>query len=79
MTDHSKVNLTPTQHKIMELIADGFGPCEVAVKLGRSQNTISTHLIRVKKKMGARSTIQAAVKWAVMRAYSEAEYRSWCP
>jgi DNA-binding CsgD family transcriptional regulator len=69
--------ISDTEHKILEMLADGFMPTEIAAILGRSVNTVSTHLARIKRKTGLKSTIHIAVQWALMRAYADAEYRSW--
>jgi DNA-binding NarL/FixJ family response regulator len=65
------------EQKILEMLADGMMPTEIAKATGRSVATISTHLSRIRKKMGGRSTIHIAVQWALMRAYADAEYKSW--
>lgn len=71
------VRLTPTQEKIMKYLATGHTPCEIAEHMERSVNTISTHLKRVKERMGARSTIHAAILWARQCEAADMEYLSW--
>lgn len=71
------VKLSPTELRIIRLIGSGDMPRDVAVKLNRSPNTISTHLIRIKRKLGAKSTIQAAIMWATQINAGDMEYLSW--
>lgn len=79
MRNDERLMLSTMQHRVVELIADGCTLREVSAKLGLSHNTVSTHLARLKEKLKARSATHAAVKWALMRAYAEAEYKSWLP
>lgn len=69
--------LSVTEKRVLDLLADGRRPTEVARSMRRSINTISTHIKRVNQKLGTRTAIQAAVKWALMKNYAEAEYQSW--
>jgi DNA-binding NarL/FixJ family response regulator len=69
--------LSPTELKVIKLLSSGDMPHQIATKMHRSGNTISTHLTRIKKKIGARSTIQAAVMWATSTNNADMEYLSW--
>lgn len=69
--------LSDTEKRVMDLLCDGRRPTEVCLILDRSVSTISTHLKRVNKKLGTKTTIHAAVTWALMREYADAEYKSW--
>lgn len=54
--------LTPTEISIMlRVVQDGETLLEIAAALGRSTSTIATHLYRVRCKLGAKTTEQAAV------------------
>jgi DNA-binding CsgD family transcriptional regulator len=70
-------SLSPTQKEILELIASGFMPVEICSQLGIAPTTVSTHLKRIKAKIGAKSTIHAAVMWARATDAAIAEYDSW--
>lgn len=71
------VRLSPSELRVIRLVASGMTPGEVSQKLHRSPNTISTHLTRIKRKLRARSTIQAAVIWATQVNAADMEYLSW--
>lgn len=70
-------SLSPQQREVIELIANGMMPAEVAAHLGLSANTVSTHLTRVKQRLEAKSTIHAAVIWARSTDAAISEYESW--
>lgn len=69
--------LSPREAEILNLISRGTQPCEVAKRLELKSSTVATHIKRIKVKLGAKSTIQAAVLWALKSSYGEAEYLSW--
>lgn len=50
---------------------------EVAAKLHRSENTIATHIARVKRKLGARNTHELCKMYWLRYASGEREYLSW--
>lgn len=57
-------SLLPRQQtRVCQELAKGFTVQEVARNLDLSVNTISTHLKRIRKKLGARSAIHVAVIW----------------
>lgn len=56
--------LAPQQTRIADLLAEGYGQKEIAERLGIDTSTVATQLLRIKSKLGARSTIHAAVIWA---------------
>lgn len=72
-----KKELSPRETEVLRLIARGAMPRDVAKRLDLSPNTVATHLTRIKVKLGAKSTIHAAVLWAVKTSYGDAEYLSW--
>jgi len=71
------VRLTPTQLKIMKFLSTGYQPCEIAREMGKAESTIATHLKRVRVRLGARSTIHAAILWARQCQAADMEYLSW--
>jgi DNA-binding NarL/FixJ family response regulator len=58
-----KMSLPPQQKKIIGMLADGWMPVQIAKTLNLKGSTVSTHITRLKKRLGARSTIHAAVMW----------------
>lgn len=69
--------LSPMQKRVLDLLAEGLQPRQIAVELDRTASTVATHIMRARRILGAGSTIAAAVKWALLKNYSDAEYRSW--
>jgi DNA-binding CsgD family transcriptional regulator len=69
--------LSPMQKRVLDLLAEGLQPRQVAVELGRTASTVATHIKRARRILGSNSTIAAAVKWALLKNYADAEYRSW--
>lgn len=69
--------LSPAERLVMDLLSSGLEPGEVAVLLGRQTTTISTHLKRIREKLGTRSTIHSAIVYARQNWYAHAEYESW--
>ena len=55
-----EVGLTPREHEILGLIAEGLSNREIAERLFVSENTIKTHSSRVFEKMGVSRRVQAA-------------------
>jgi DNA-binding CsgD family transcriptional regulator len=53
--------LTPTERKVAELVAQGRRNTEVAKALGVSAKTVEYHLTRVYRKLGVRSRIDLAL------------------
>lgn len=70
-------DLSRTQKDILGLLASGMMPTEIAAQLGVAVNTVSTHIKRIKARLGAKSTIHAAVMWARATDAAIAEYESW--
>lgn len=51
--------LSDQERKVLDLLAQGFTQQEVAKQFGLSPNTITTHVSRAKKKLGARNPMHA--------------------
>ena len=51
--------LTPREHEILELIANGLSNREIAAKLFVSENTVKTHSSRLFDKLSAKRRTQA--------------------
>ena len=51
--------LTPREHEILELIANGLSNREIAAKLSVSENTVKTHSSRLFDKLSAKRRTQA--------------------
>jgi DNA-binding NarL/FixJ family response regulator len=54
-------DLTRKQAAIMGHIADGMKITDIAAQTGMAVSTVNTHLERSKRKLGAKTTTQAAV------------------
>ena len=66
MTDHQAGNelvliepLTPREHEVLALVADGLRNREIAKRLGVSEHTVKFHLAAVFGKLGASSRTDA--------------------
>lgn len=53
--------LSQTELKVLRLMGNGFTQGEVATMLCRSPNTISTHVTRAIRKLGARHPLHAVI------------------
>ena len=53
--------LTPREHEVFELIAQGLSNPEIALKLFLSEATVKTHVGRILAKLEARDRVQAVV------------------
>jgi DNA-binding NarL/FixJ family response regulator len=53
--------LTPRETQILELMAEGLGPDQIATALGMSPNTLRTHTQNVLTKLGVHSKMEALV------------------
>jgi PAS domain S-box-containing protein len=54
--------LTPRQHEVLLLLADGHSTTQLADTLSISQETVRNHVKRVLRTMGARSRLEAVVR-----------------
>ena len=56
-------HLTPQQIRIVELLCEGLGYEQVAQSMGVAIATVNTHMLRMRDRMGARTTGAAVYKW----------------
>ena len=54
-----QLGITPREHEILQLIAEGLSTREIAEKLFVSENTVKTHASRLFDKLNARRRTQA--------------------
>jgi DNA-binding CsgD family transcriptional regulator len=62
VVDHARLDelgITPREHEILTLIAEGLSNREIAEKLFVSENTVKTHSSRLFDKLNARRRTQA--------------------
>lgn len=70
-------DLSPREREVMDILLTGVCQRGVAEKLGLSPNTVSTHLSRVKTKLGADNPFHALVIYFRKKAAPELEAFSW--
>lgn len=51
--------LTPREHEVLGLLAQGLAPAEIAERLVISRRTVGTHVAHIYGKLGARTRVQA--------------------
>jgi DNA-binding NarL/FixJ family response regulator len=51
--------LTPREHQVLELLADGLPNAEIAKRLVISPKTVGTHVAHIYEKLGVRSRVEA--------------------
>ncbi len=56
------VTLTKRQQQVLDLIASGYRTKEIAYKLSLKPETVSMHLSAIRKKLGARTNVEALCK-----------------
>lgn len=56
-----KVNLTPTEQKVMNLIIQGYSNKQISVALSNSHQTIKNHISNILAKLGAKSRTEAVI------------------
>ena len=68
LTDHedqemglAPEHLTPREHEVLELLAQGMATVEIAAMLGISRVTARNHVTRVIEKLGVRTRLQAVL------------------
>jgi DNA-binding CsgD family transcriptional regulator len=57
-----ELGITPREHEILGLIAEGLSNREIGERLFVSENTVKTHSSRLFDKLGVNRRVQAAVK-----------------
>lgn len=57
--------LTAQERRVAALLARGLSNQEIAAELICSPETIRTHLVSIRAKMGAKNRVQVAVEWAL--------------
>jgi DNA-binding NarL/FixJ family response regulator len=57
-----ELGITPREHEILQLIAEGLSNREIGERLFVSENTVKTHSSRVFDKLGVNRRVQAVVK-----------------
>jgi DNA-binding NarL/FixJ family response regulator len=56
--DEPAATLTPRQHEVLSLIADGLSNKEIAYRLGTSEGTVKAHITAIMRSLGARNRVQ---------------------
>ena len=57
-----KLGITPREHEILGLIAEGLSNREIGERIFVSENTVKTHSSRVFEKLGVNRRVQAVLK-----------------
>jgi len=57
-----QLGITPREHEILGLIAEGLSNREIGERLFVSENTVKTHSSRLFEKLGAKRRVQAVLK-----------------
>ena len=63
--------LSPKQLALMEMLIGGKVTKQAADVLGMDMHTANTHLLRVKRKLGAKTSYQAMAMFAVRKVKEE--------
>ncbi len=58
------LDLTPAEREVMDYLVAGMRQVEIAKKRGVVKTTINTHVEHVRDKLGARTTVEAAVLYS---------------
>ncbi|MGO3797222.1 MAG: response regulator transcription factor, partial [Pauljensenia sp.] len=66
--DDPTADLTPSEHKVLELIGDGLSNREIGEKLGVAEKTVKNHITSLLSKMGLQRRTQVAAWVAGQRA-----------
>lgn len=62
-------DLTPSEHKVLELIGEGLSNREIADRLGVAEKTVKNHITSLLAKMGLQRRTQVAA-WVAARRHS---------
>jgi DNA-binding CsgD family transcriptional regulator len=65
--------LTPREHEIAELIAEGLSNEQIAERLVLSTGTVANHVAHILAKLGLQSRVQVAVNIAAQRTTQQSE------
>ena len=60
--DRTKTMLSPREHEVLDLVAQGFQNVEIGQRLFISPKTVKTHLQNIYEKLDVGSRTEAAVK-----------------
>jgi len=63
----ARLGITPREHEVLQLIADGMSNREIAERLSVSEHTVKTHASRLLGKLGARRRTEAVQRAKVAR------------
>ncbi len=63
--------LTPREHEVAKLLAEGHSNKVIANRLGLSSHTVKFHIRNFIVRMGAQTRVDAAVKYTVARVVIE--------
>lgn len=64
MTDEQKIELTPREKEILELIVQEYSSQEIAEKLNISKRTVDTHRVNIMEKTNS-TTLVGLIKYAI--------------
>lgn len=59
--------ITPREHEVLELIAEGLSNREIGERILVTENTVKTHAYRLFDKLGVRSRVQAVQRGRELR------------
>jgi len=59
----AQFGLSPRESEVMGIVAEGASNAEVGRRLGIADNTVKVVLMRARRKMGARTRMEAARMW----------------
>jgi two-component system response regulator FixJ len=63
--------LTPRETEVVNLFTDGLEPRQIAAKLGMSPKTVDVHRGNIKRKFGAKTTVDLA-RYVITKRLAEA-------
>jgi len=67
------LSLTPTEHEVVTLVADGLRNSDIAARLFMGAGTVKTHLAHIFTKLGIKNRAELAAIVALRRADKSAE------
>ena len=63
--------LSPTEHRLLELVSGGVAIKRAAAYLGMERSTADTHISRAKTKLGAKTRYHAVAMFAALKLKEE--------